>query len=316
MQIESNQRRVTQLSGVHLSKLYTFEVAARHRSFALAAQELCLTPSAVSHQMSKLERDLGVMLFDRQYRTISLTTHGQRLYQTVSDSLLQIGNKIEQVKSGKIAGGLTVFSRPSFAAGWLAPRIATFCAKYPSIELNIVTGNDSLDLRRHGIDVAIYFSDHRPVEAWSTRLVGEKIIPVCSASYAELHQLSPLVKDLSHCTLLYDNEVTHSEMGVDEWQIWQEQYPNLYCSNSAVLGFDQSILAVTAAANSGGIAMGRWSLVKEQIASGCLVTPLSPNPLESRFSYYLVAPYSKLSPEQQCFVDWIFSGFSEKKALE
>lgn len=106
------------LNGWQLSKLYTFEVAARHESFALAAEELSLTPSAVSHRINQLEEELGIQLFIRSHRKVELTREGRRVFWALKSSLDSLNQEILDIKNQELSGTLTVYSRPSRSAGW------------------------------------------------------------------------------------------------------------------------------------------------------------------------------------------------------
>ncbi|MBN3495207.1 DNA-binding transcriptional regulator DsdC [Vibrio neptunius] len=305
MKIDISTRLNTQLNGLQLSKLYTFEVAARMSSFALAAHELCLTPSAVSHQISKLENELKLQLFERQHRKVTLTSDGEQLFMSVTLALSQLNNSIEQVKNGHVSGGLTVYSRPSFAHDWLVPRLCDFSEHYPSIDLKLITGNDTLDLNRHGIDLAIYYSNVTPDTSWSLKLNEEHMVPVCSPNYASQYALNNETQDLSNCTLLHDNQAWHIDSLLDEWKYWHEHFTQFELQNCRSIGFDQSTLAVSAAKHGAGIAMGRWSLVKQEIERGNLMMPFPERMIKSGYYYYLIAVQSTLSAKQKCFVDWM-----------
>ncbi len=116
------------LSGYQLAKLHTFEAAARYGSFAMAADELSLSPSAVSHRISALEEELGFKLFERFHRKVVLTAEGQRVFWALKSSLEFINQEILEIKNQELSGTLTIYSRPSIAQCWLVPRLASFSA--------------------------------------------------------------------------------------------------------------------------------------------------------------------------------------------
>ena len=121
------------LNGWQLSKLHTFEVAARHQSFALAAEELSLSPSAVSHRINQLEEELGIQLFVRSHRKVELTHEGKRVYWALKSSLDTLNQEILDIKNQELSGTLTLYSRPSIAQCWLVPALGDFTRRYPSI---------------------------------------------------------------------------------------------------------------------------------------------------------------------------------------
>ena len=127
------------LNGWQLSKMYTFEVAARHESFALAAAELSLSPSAVSHRINLLEEELGIQLFVRSHRKVELTPEGKRVYWTLKSSLDTLNQEILDIKNQALSGTLTIYSRPSIAQCWLVPMLGDFTRRYPSIWRSIST---------------------------------------------------------------------------------------------------------------------------------------------------------------------------------
>ncbi|WP_337909746.1 LysR family transcriptional regulator, partial [Vibrio cholerae] len=131
----------SRINSFQLSKLHTFEVAARHNSFSLAADELSLTPSAISHRINKLEEEIGIKLFERTHRKVVLTEEGQRIYHSLQKTLNNLNQEIIDIKNGETSGLLTIYSRPSFAQCWLVPRIHAFKELYPSIDLKLLTGN-------------------------------------------------------------------------------------------------------------------------------------------------------------------------------
>ena len=186
------------LNGRQLSKLSTFEVAARHQSFALAADELSLSPSAVSHRMNQLEDELGIQLFVRSHRKVELTQEGKRVFWALKSSLDTLNQEILDIKNQELSGTLTVYSRPSIAQCWLVPALGDFTRRYPSISLTVLTGNDNVNLQRAGIDLAIYFDDAPSAQLTHHFLMDEEILPVCSPDYARRFDLTGSLVNLPH----------------------------------------------------------------------------------------------------------------------
>ncbi|MCF1427767.1 MAG: DNA-binding transcriptional regulator DsdC [Shewanella sp.] len=192
------------LSSYQLAKLHTFEVAARHQSFALAAEELCVSASAVSHRIGGLESELGFKLFGRFHRRIELTPEGKRLYQRLRETLQELNREVLEIKNQEVSGLLTVYSRPSIAQCWLVPRLADFCRRYPAIQLNLLTGNDNVNFNSFGIDLAIYYDNKVRGKLHCEPLMSETITPVCSPQYAQRLGLANGVSQLKYCTLRRD----------------------------------------------------------------------------------------------------------------
>lgn len=239
------------LNGWQLSRLSTFEVAARHESFALAADELALTPSAVSHRINQLEEELGIQLFVRSHRKVELTREGKRVYWALKSSLDGLNQEILDIKNQELSGSLTVYSRPSIAQCWLVPALGDFSRRYPAISLTVLTGNDNVNLQRAGIDLAIYFDDAPSSQLSHHFLMDEAIVPVCTPYYARQLQLTSNPASLRHCTLLHDRQAWSNDSGTDEWFSWAQQF-GIELPQSSGIGFDRSDLAVIAAMNHVG----------------------------------------------------------------
>ncbi|WP_438859909.1 LysR family transcriptional regulator, partial [Achromobacter spanius] len=145
-----------------VTALRTFEAAARLRSFKLASAELAVTPTAVSHQIKLLERQVGVALFDRVPRGVRLTDSGARLFASVHGALLEISQTLDALRPEPASGALTLSTTHSFAALWLVPRLGRFYQAYPQYQLNLQTGADAVDLLQDAsVDVAVRYSRQR-----------------------------------------------------------------------------------------------------------------------------------------------------------
>ena len=208
------------LTGFQLSKLYTFEVAARHESFALAAEELFLTPSAVSHQINQLEKELEIKLFLRLHRKVKLTPEGTRILDALQSSLDVLNSEINALKNQSLVGALTLYARPSIAQCWLLPHLPDFIQRYPHIQLSILTGNENVNFQRTGIDLALYF-DHQPSTQLNYQyLMDESIIPVCSPEYAEKMEKvrQEVYRQLGREDLLDEKESPYDKETLDKYK--------------------------------------------------------------------------------------------------
>lgn len=293
-----------QLNGWQLSKMYTFEVAARHASFALAAAELSLSPSAVSHRINLLEEELGIRLFVRSHRKVELTQEGKRLYGTLKSSLDTLNQEIQDIKNQALTGTLTVYSRPSLAQCWLVPLLGDFTRRYPAISLTLLTGNDDIDMQRTGVDLALYFDDSPPKHLAHTFLMDEDILPVCSLEYAREHALFGQPENLARCTLLHDRQAWSQDSGTDEWQLWAQRFA-VNALPSSGMGFDRSDLAITAALNHAGVAMGRKRLVEKRLARGELVAPFGDKTLPCQQHYHIATLPERHWPKIDAFIGWL-----------
>lgn len=187
-----------QLNGQMFVWLHVFACAARHLSFTRCAEELHITPGAVSQQMRQLEERLGYRLFLRRARGVELSAEGQRLAQTVTDAYGSIEAELLRLDAGEIRGTLRVRSIPSFLAKWLTPRLPRFQQRYPDIELRLVAEDSAQALTPGDFDLAIDLNDGSYPGMLSTPLLDEQIFPVCAPSL--LRGPPPLHGPATWCT--------------------------------------------------------------------------------------------------------------------
>ena len=301
------------LTGFQLSKLITFEVAARHESFALAAEELFLTPSAVSHQINLLEKELNIKLFLRLHRKVELTNEGKRVFLALQFSLDYLNTEIKAIQNQALAGSLTIYARPSIAQCWLVPKLSSFTECYPFIQLSILTGNENVNFQRTGIDLAIYFDNQPSFQLDYQYLMDEHIIPVCSPEYAAKFNLMGNLDNLVLCTLLHDCQAWSNGTGTDEWNSWAIHF-NVNIDSSVGMSFDRSDLALIAAKNHLGITMGRKRLVEKEIERGELVMPFPEMYLRCDQHYYVASLKDRKWPKIDAFIDWLKAAVNEEQA--
>ena len=203
-----------------------------------------------------------------------------------------------------MSGTLTVYSRPSIAQCWLVPALGDFTRRYPSISLTILTGNDNVNLQRAGVDLAIYFDDAPSAQLTHHFLMDEEILPVCSPDYARRHDLTGSLVNLPHCTLLHDRQAWSNDSGTDEWHSWAQHFTANLPTSSGI-GFDRSDLAVIAAMNHIGVAMGRKRLVQKRLDSGELVAPFGDMALKCHQHYYITTLPGRQWPKIEAFISWL-----------
>ncbi|MDO8040137.1 DNA-binding transcriptional regulator DsdC [Janthinobacterium sp. SUN137] len=292
------------LTASQFANLYTFLVAARHASFALAAQELALTPSAVSHRIARLEAGLGLRLFERLTRQVRLTQDGERIF-----AALQTGwDSLHAALSGSdaLAGSVTVHARPSVAQCWLVPRLAGFAAQYPDVSIDLRVGNDAVDFRAGQVDLALQYGDGHFPGLVSRKLMDEWLAPVCSPQYARDHGLLDAPHNLPGATVLHDTLAWPACAPDAEWRLWLDEQAPEVSLPARSLRFDRADLCAQAAIHHAGVAMGRRQLVQPWLASGQLVLPFGGFNLASPQAYYLVhAARTALPARVQALSDWL-----------
>lgn len=299
-----------------LNTLRLFEAAGRLLSFKAAAAELHLTPSAVSHGVQSLEDWLGVPLFIRGPRGLALTEAGTVYLPQIRDTLDHLVKATDAVPGRRPGGRLAVSVAPSFGLRWLIPRLPRFSERYPAIEVSVDTTHRHVDFPRDGVDLAIRMGQGDWPELEAICLAREELVPVCAPS------LAPGIRqptDLDSATLL------HVVTVAEDWRYWlvQAQLPTDRIAGSQVTGnyvtggqvtggqvtgglrFDTIHMALEAAAEGLGIAIGRLPLIATDIAAGRLVPVLGP-PRPCTTSYWLVTTRDALArPEVTAFRDWI-----------
>lgn len=306
MTIQRRPAPGTKLNGAHLANLHTFLIAARYLSFSRAANELCLTPSAISHRIARLEDALQLTLFDRLPRQVRLTEDGERIFLIMQETMDGLSEALQERSRTTIAGRLAVFVQPSFAQCWLTPRLAQFCERYPEVQLDIRVGNERVDYRTRHIDLFLTYSNGDFPGLASEKLMPERIAPVCSPAYASKHGLSAGLQALSSCTALHDVQAWEDASFDAEWKLWAQAAGASEHLSERLITFERSDLCVVAAINDAGIAIGREQLVRHRIANGELVLPFGGFIDAREHGYYLVYPPRTPLPRRlSAFTGWL-----------
>ena len=263
----------------NFSALRAFEAAARHGNFSRAADELHVTHGAISHQVRKLEEELGTVLFQRNGRHVTVTPQGRQFALALGKAFADIATAAQAARPDAASTRLTITSLPSFAARWLAPRLGHFIERHPGIEVVLQTSGSLQDLAAEGIDVGIRFGRGHYPGLLVQPLMGDVYYPVCSPRYRG-GQLPATPADLAHATLL---------RSIEPWQPWLAA-AGLPLSEPAggVLYEDLSML-IRSAIDGDGVALARHVVVLQELAAGRLVR-LFGTVAPSADSYYLVSP--------------------------
>lgn len=250
--------------------LRAFEMTARTGGVRLAADELNVTPSAVSHRLRTLENALGVTLMRQVNRRLVLTEAGQILLPGVRDGFARIEAALATLEAQRRTGTLTVSMLSTFASHWFIPRLARFQRAHPEIEVHVSTGMRYIDLLREGYDAAIRYGDGNWPGLRGDRLMGETMLPVCSP--ALVRDGPPLARpgDLARHTLLL------SEARPEDWPHWLAGAgaPDLQPAHSMV--FETTAFALEAALSGAGVAIVAREVAADALARGRLVAPFDP----------------------------------------
>jgi DNA-binding transcriptional LysR family regulator len=251
-----------------LTGLVAFEAVARHLSFTVAARELRVTQAAVSQQVKALEAHLAVGLVHRARPVIRLTAEGEVLAAAVQAGLDRIAEAVGVVRRRPRANQLTVATLVAFSSYWLMPRLPSFHATHPKIELRLVAGDGDIDWQGQDVDLGITFA-HRPAAGFQTqRLFGDQIVAVARPDYFAGRSPPTRTADLTNETLLHLDFTTQDWMS---WEAWFERCGVAPSSDLKGPRFNTYILLVQAALEGQGIAMGWRRLVDPLIRRGELM---------------------------------------------
>lgn len=282
-----------------LNGLRAFEAAARHLSFTRAAAELNVTQTAVSHLIRRLEQQLGIRLFIRRNRALLLTAEAQAYLPAVRSAFDDLRRATEQLRRPEQGRVLTVTTLPSLAAKWLLPRLGDFQTRHPEIDLRLNASSQVMDLRREGIDVAVRYGHGVWPGHRADFLMTEDVFPVCSPKLLEAGPPLRKPADLARHTLL------HVSSYRENWRMWLTAagLPTLQPAHEVT--FDIVVLALQAAADGLGVALGRTRFVERDLAAGRLVKPFD-IALPADAGFYFVTPIETAEqPKIRAFRDWL-----------
>jgi len=286
-----------------LRSLRSFEAAARRLSFTKAAGELGVTPAAISHQIRELEDQLQVALFSRTSRSMRLTREGEILQSAVGECLNGLSQAVARIKKARSERQLRVTASPSIAAKWLVPRMDHFLALHPDANVRIDISQAVPDVARDDVHVAIRGGTGNFPGLNARRLFQETLFPVCSPSLLEGSRQLRTPSDLLHHNLI------HIEWGATwpDWRMWMMAAGIREFDDSRGLHFSQTSLALQAALDGQGVALGESTLVADDLAAGRLVRPFDlALKAPPQFAYYVItSPDSTTMPMIRAFEQWV-----------
>jgi LysR family transcriptional regulator, glycine cleavage system transcriptional activator len=287
-----------------LNSLRAFEAVARHFSFTEAADELCVSTAAVSHQIRALEDHLGTMLFRRSNRSLSLTPAGAVLLPEIREAFVRLRNATAQLRRRELAGSLTIGVPPSFAAKWLIPRLPGLREHCPEIEVRVACTSELVDFGYDDVDVAIRYGRGKYPGLHSELLMTSEFFPVCSPALAGGHPGLLVPNDLRHFVLLHD-ETPAKLPTLPSWESWLNAAGARLVDPSCGPRFDASFLSLEMAIAGKGVALALSTLASRDLAEGRLVRPFARS-LPSELSFFFVCPATALEqPKIKAFRAWL-----------
>ena len=294
-----------------VTALAAFEAAARHLSFKRAAGELNVTPAAVSRQIGNLEAEVGKSLFRRLHRRVELTSEGEVLFGAVNLGFTGISRVIAGFRDEPTDKRVVVGSTTAMASFWLLPRLKRFWARYPEISVDHVISDTPIDMHADKVDVSIRFGQGAWPEIESRYLFADRIYPVCSPGHVSGRPELELESGLANGVLL---DVHVADRWVD-WKFWLAQQ-GLEYRPEAARHFNNYVIAVQAAVDGQGFALGWHCMVGGLVERGDLVRPFEAS-ISSPGAFFLTYPAAmELAPEAVLFADWLQSEAGDIEAAE
>jgi len=286
-----------------LNTLRSFEAAARHLSFNGAASELHVTPSAVSHAIKSLEEFLGLALFERAGRGVTLTPDGKIFLTPIRDALSNISHAAQALRRQRENHPLTITSAPALIVGWLMQRLAKFQLAWPDIEVRLTSSPEVIDLRQSDIDMAIRSGDGHWSGLTSHFLMSEELVAVCKPDMAEQ------LRSDGRCDPqnLVNVPLIHVMPTMGQWRSWLNTLGVQHPDPERGPKFESSPIAVEAAIGGLGVALVPASFVEDHVAAGRLIRPFDVD-IPDRYNFYLVYASEHADiPRIAAFRDWILA---------
>ena len=287
-----------------LNALRAFEAVARHSSIKEAAEELFVTPAAVSQQLKKLEEDLGVQLFVRRNRHLDITEEGTTLARGLGDAFLQIRRVVDDVRPRERERCVVVACGPPFASKFLAPRLTPFLDANPELDVRLVSDFRRMDYDEHEIDLGVRLTDGEPDGVDYEWLDEEQVLPLAAPEYLAKHDIQAPA-DLERATLLEDENRSINRR-VTTWQDWFAAADVTDLQPSRMINFGINIdQALDAAIAGRGVVRGTAVLASQALESGRLQSPFGPT-LGMGLRHQLLRRRSTRRPRQvELFGEWL-----------
>jgi len=284
-----------------LNALRAFEASARHLSHAKAAEELFVTPAAISHQVKRLERYLGVRLFRRLPSGLLLTEAAQRLMFDLGALFTQLDAAIARARAEDARSPLTLSVAPMFTVKWLLPRLETFEARHPEIDVRISSSLNIVDLQRDGFDGAIRIGKGKYPALKSIKLFDETVTPMCSPALARGLQRPA---DLRNVVLLHDDSMSFDRRA-PTWRQWLQAVGETTIDPDRGPRFSQPDHALQAAMDGAGVALGWRYLAQRDVDADRLRQPFE-RQLPLRSGFHFVYPESEIvAGRVAAFLGWL-----------
>jgi len=290
-----------------LNGLRAFEATARHMSFTKAAEELNVTPAALSYQVRQLEAFLQVKLFERLNRSIALTEQGRMIFPGLRGGFEQMDQAMGRLRRQAATKVLVVSAGPAFSAKWLAPRLYRFLQRHPDLDPRISANLNISDFEKEKIDVAVRFGGGNYPGFFSEKLLDEFVTPMCSPDLLSDSQPHPMTtpEALRHHTLIHDESISSFLPQTPTWETWLKAANIDDIDLSRGLHFSIADHGLDAAVAGAGVVLGRMVLAHTDLKSKRLVTPFELR-LPAHAGFHIVCPHAaREEPKTAAFIAWL-----------
>ncbi|NVJ69763.1 MAG: transcriptional regulator GcvA [Alphaproteobacteria bacterium] len=289
-----------------LNALRAFDAAARHMSFKLAADDLSVTPAAISQQIRSLEDFLGVELFRRTNRSLVLTEAAQLSLAPLKEGFERLEEAVDILTESKTSNVLKVSVSPSFASKWLVPRLASYYERRPDAIVKISATMQITDFKAEDVDIAIRYGLGNYANLYEEEILRETIFPVCAPGLFDNDKDPSSPTSILNHTLIHDDSTAEDE-SAPTWAMWLKAAGLEVPDGMPALHFNNHALAIEAAVAGRGVLLARSAIAEEDLKAGRLVKPFG-EAVPINFAHYIVCPEDKLKNERvQDFIDWLHS---------
>ncbi len=283
-----------------IKAIRVFHTVARSGSVSKAAEELSVTPSAVSQQVQALEVQLGISLLNKMGRRVVLTEAGQRYFSMITDEIERISDATNAIRGHRTITTLTIRATPTLSNKWLLPRLGAFLDANPELEVRLDATNEPTDFNSELVDIEIRHGDGRWPGLFVEGLAEESFWPVCTPTYATKGSLSP--KDVTSYRLI------HSVKSQAQWVPWFAKAGVSHDFRWKRVMFDRSHMAIDAASDGMGIALESNLMMWRELTEGRLICPVASPPEVRLVTQWIVCPSDRLRHKKvQIFLNWLRS---------
>nr|WP_226898437.1 LysR substrate-binding domain-containing protein [Mangrovicoccus algicola] len=296
--MQAANHRILILAVPPFRSIAVFYYVARHNSIVAAAEELNVTPSAVSQQIKSLEEQIGTKLVSRTGRSIRLTEAGERYFELISDKVEGVALATEQMRAARHTANMVIRTTPTIATKWLLPRLGRFLELVPDTNIRIDGSNEPVDFNRDNVDLEIRHGLGGWPGLYAEPLTEERFIPVCAPALAPAGALKPAE--------VLELPVIRSVKAQVQWSDWSEAQALHARPGRGTLSFDRSHMAVDAAVLGLGVALESELMMEAELRAGRLVMPVERTPRLQIATQWLVCPRSNLRRHRVTqLIEWL-----------